>query len=93
MTKRDPHRAELHELATELAQPATAPRATGTVNPDADQPGPGAAFDAEKLIRELQGKLSEAADEVEDIVRAHPLAAVASALLLGILVGRMMGRR
>jgi ElaB/YqjD/DUF883 family membrane-anchored ribosome-binding protein len=93
MTKRDPHRAELRELATELARPAAEPHTTGTANAAGDQPDSEGAFDAEKLLRELQSKLSEAADDVEDIVRAHPLAAVASALLLGIVIGRIMGRR
>jgi len=93
MTKRDPHRAELRELATELARPAAEPRTTGTANASGDRPGAEGVLDAEKLLRELQSKMSEAADDVEDVVRAHPLAAVASALLLGIVIGRMMGRR
>jgi ElaB/YqjD/DUF883 family membrane-anchored ribosome-binding protein len=93
MTKRDLHRAELRELATKLARPAAEARTTTTANASGDQPGAEAALDVEKLLRELQGKLSEAVDDVEDIVRAHPLAAVASALLLGIVIGRMMGRR
>jgi ElaB/YqjD/DUF883 family membrane-anchored ribosome-binding protein len=44
-------------------------------------------------MRELQGKLSDAADDAEEIVMTHPLAAVASAFLLGIAIGRMVGRR
>jgi hypothetical protein len=93
MTKRNPHHAELRELATELARPAGGPRTTGTVDPAGDQPESEGVLDVEKLVPELQSKLCEAADDVEEIVRAHPLAAVASALLLGIIVGRMMGRR
>jgi ElaB/YqjD/DUF883 family membrane-anchored ribosome-binding protein len=37
--------------------------------------------------------LGDAADDAEQLLTAHPFAAVASALLLGIVIGRMMGRR
>ena len=93
MPKRDRHRAELRELASELARPAAQPRTTGAANASGDQANAEAALDVEKLLRELQSKLSEAADDVEHVVRVHPLAAVASALLLGIVIGRIMGRR
>ena len=58
-----------------------------------DQPDRTGDLEIEKLIRELQDKLSDAADDVEEIVMAHPIAVVASAFLLGIAIGRMMGRR
>jgi ElaB/YqjD/DUF883 family membrane-anchored ribosome-binding protein len=91
MTKPDPHRAELHALAAELAQPG-AGRALPADDDHAKPSGEGSA-DLEKLIGELQGKLSDAANDAEEIITAHPLAAVASALLLGIVIGRLMGRR
>ena len=89
MAKREPHRAELNELATELARP----RRHQAVPPTAPGDQPDRALEIEELIRELQGKLADAADDGEQLVTAHPFAAVASALLLGIVIGRMMGRR
>ncbi|MGD9925091.1 MAG: hypothetical protein AB7V13_27140 [Pseudorhodoplanes sp.] len=46
----------------------------------------------ERVLRELQDRLGEAADEAEDIVAAHPFASVAAAFLLGILVANVMSR-
>lgn len=91
MTKSPPHHAELHELATELARPAGPRRETDPPTASGDRPD--RALEIEQLVRELQSKLSEAAEEAEQLVAAHPLAAMASALLLGIVIGRMMGRR
>ena len=94
MAKRESHHAELGELAAELTRPARdrhhgADAATAT----GDQPDRDGALEFEELIRELENKLSDAADDVEEIVTAHPIAVVASAFLLGIAIGRMMGRR
>jgi ElaB/YqjD/DUF883 family membrane-anchored ribosome-binding protein len=47
----------------------------------------------ERTLRELQDKLSEAADEAEDMVAAHPYASVAAAFLLGILVANLLSRK
>jgi ElaB/YqjD/DUF883 family membrane-anchored ribosome-binding protein len=89
MSKSDPHRAELHELAAELARPADGRRSAGDRAAGASEE----SHDIEALLRELQDKLSEAASDAEEVVLAHPLAAVASAFLLGLVLGRMMGRR
>jgi hypothetical protein len=89
MAKRELRRAELNELATELARP----QRHQAVPPIASGDPPDRALEIEKLIHELQGKLGDAADDAEQLVTTHPLAAVASALLLGIVIGRMMGRR
>ena len=48
--------------------------------------------DIEHMLGELQERLSEAADEAEDVVAAHPFASVAAAFLLGILVANLMAR-
>jgi len=46
----------------------------------------------ERVLRELQDKLGEATDQAEDLVAAHPLASVAAAFLLGVLVANVMSR-
>ena len=92
MAKRKSHRAELNELATALARPAAGRRQEA--GPPAAAGGqPDRSLELEKLIRELQDKLTDAADDAERIVAAHPFAVAAAALLLGIVIGRMMGRR
>ena len=92
MAKREPHRAELNELASELARPVAGRRQQADP-PTASGDQPDRALEFEKVVRELQSKLTDAADDAEQLVVAHPFAAVASALLLGIVIGRMMGRR
>jgi ElaB/YqjD/DUF883 family membrane-anchored ribosome-binding protein len=46
----------------------------------------------ERVLRDLQDKLGETAEEAEDIVAAHPFASVAAAFLLGVLVANVMSR-
>lgn len=41
------------------------------------------------VLEELQTALSEAAGDGEEFIASHPLAAVASGFLLGVLVGRI----
>lgn len=87
MARKTPHRAELDELQAELASPAPG-RPGGADASDVGDAGP----DLAALLRELQDKLSEAAEDVEGIVVSHPLAAVAVALLVGIAIGRAVTR-
>lgn len=46
----------------------------------------------ERVLRDLQDKLGETAEDAEDIVAAHPFASVAAAFLLGVLVANFMSR-
>jgi ElaB/YqjD/DUF883 family membrane-anchored ribosome-binding protein len=87
MARKTPHRAELDELQAELASPASGRPGSADAS-DAGDAGP----DLAALLRELQDKLSEAAEDVEGIVVSHPLAAVAVALLVGIVIGRAVTR-
>jgi hypothetical protein len=87
MARKTPHRAELDELQAELASPASGRPGSADAS-DAGDAGP----DLAALLHELQDKLSEAAEDVEGIVVSHPLAAVALALLVGIVIGRAVTR-
>src|SRR5580692_5961768 len=97
MARKTPNRAELDELQAELASPPSGRRG-GADASDAKnaKPNRGAAadqpYDLAAMLRELQDKLSEAAEDVEGIVVSHPLAAVAVALLVGIAIGRAVTR-
>ena len=46
----------------------------------------------ERVLRELQDRIGEAADEAEDVIAANPFASVAAAFLLGVLVANFMSR-
>lgn len=46
----------------------------------------------ESVLGELQERLSGATDEAEEMIAAHPFAAVAAAFLLGVLVANFMSR-
>jgi ElaB/YqjD/DUF883 family membrane-anchored ribosome-binding protein len=46
-----------------------------------------------RLLDELKTQLTEATEDVEDIVTEHPLAAIGVAFALGIYLGRMLGHR
>lgn len=95
MARNDSLRAELDTLQAELTRPAVEPPGkVGTKHRNdrgsdrADTP----ALDIERVLHELESTLSAAAEDAEETVASHPLAAVGIAFLLGILVGRMSGR-
>jgi len=86
MSRKQTLRAELDELHAGLVQPAS-----GQAHISKDDI-PDWVKDLNKTGLELQAKFAEVAEDAEDIVSAHPLVAVATAFLLGVVVGRMMGR-
>jgi ElaB/YqjD/DUF883 family membrane-anchored ribosome-binding protein len=81
-------RREAHPAANAAAPPPEAVSAKPQDEAD--------SADAQKLGDELRELLHEAAgvfDEAEKNVAAHPTASVLSALLVGILIGRLTARR
>lgn len=50
------------------------------------------AADLEEQLRELSKALSEYTGSAEDFIAEHPLASVFGAFVLGVAIGRMMGR-
>jgi hypothetical protein len=95
MAAKKPRRAELDELAAELKGTAAGAGSSADALNSAGEPhaddGAG-AHDYRAILRDLERKLADAADDAEHIVVSHPLAAVAAAFLLGWLIGRMGGR-
>ncbi|MBL8907302.1 MAG: hypothetical protein JNM20_11555 [Rhizobiales bacterium] len=85
MARKRSVKSELGDLQAELHHAAGAEQAAGAAEP----PPPG---ESETVLRELESALGKAGEDAEDLVARHPLAAVAAAFLLGILVGRIMGR-
>lgn len=57
---------------------------------DAGEVPPSAAL--EEQLNELGRVLSEYSDSAEEIVAKHPLVAVGAAFVIGIAIGRLLGR-
>jgi ElaB/YqjD/DUF883 family membrane-anchored ribosome-binding protein len=62
------------------------------IAPDAPPEAAGPRVEIEGVLRELQERLSDAADDVEQTISANPFASVAAAFLLGVLVANVMSR-
>jgi len=99
MAKKDLHRAELAKLRAELAAPGPAggpplreAMSDTEAGPDCDAVEPNHIHDLAAMLHEAQDKLADTAEDVEDFVISHPLAAVAAAFLLGLALGRVVGR-
>lgn len=88
MARRRDMQAELARLKDDLVRDegqGQRPAAQADEKPDD-------GFGIESLLAEFQSYFSEATDEAEDLISAHPLAAVGCALALGILIGRYTRR-
>lgn len=79
--------AELASLRAELQQAADEPHLKAAAEAVSE-----AGAELEEKLAELRDLLADAGDETREIVAGHPLAAVAAAFLLGVVVGRMTGR-
>jgi len=82
-------RAELDELRAELARMREAPRMAKDEAhhaPDAEGAGLG------DQLAELNGLVQQMLDEAEETITDHPVATVAGALALGIVIGRLTAR-
>ena len=75
-------RAELDELRTEIGRM----RARQSGSPATEQPS---IPTLEAQIAELHGLVLKMLEDAEDTVAEHPVAAVAGALALGIVIGRL----
>ena len=82
------------------AKPASTDEAAGgavaraTASPPAIPPKPG---EDEQQVREqlseFAGEITEFFEQAQQNISAHPIESVAGALLIGILIGRLLGRR
>jgi len=69
------------------APPAAAPRAAAPVAESADE------RELRDQLRELAGEATSFFEDVEKNISTHPTQSVIGALLVGILIGRLLGRR
>lgn len=61
---------------------------TGAAPKDTDE-----EREAREQLREFVDELSKLAEEGSKNIAAHPIASMAGALVVGILIGRLLGRR
>ena len=83
MAKKKSVRAELGDLQSQLKH-------AGAKEADHAEPHP--RREADRIFAELESGLAKAGEEAEELVAAHPLAAIAAAFLLGLVAGRILGR-
>lgn len=82
-------RGELEELKAELARLRQAQPSAATT-PAGEAPEPEGGLGAQ--IGELNGLVQQMLDDAEEAVAEHPVATVAGALALGIVIGRLTAR-
>ncbi|MFO1121223.1 MAG: hypothetical protein U1F47_02705 [Hyphomicrobiales bacterium] len=85
MARRKTLRDELEELRSELA--SVKRPSSGGKEPEEDPDGP-----VETQLAELNRLVKSMIEEAEDTISDHPVATVAAALALGIVIGRLSAR-
>jgi len=84
------------ELAASQRQRAERPAATPSTQP-ISAPEPAGTSEEKRELRDQLGELANAVtgfiEEAEKEVAAHPAQSVVGALVVGILIGRLLGRR
>ncbi len=81
------------EIASSKRETPSSTASTGTAAP-ADRPADaGEEREAREQLREFVDELSKLVEEGEKNIAAHPIASMAGALVVGILIGRLLGRR
>jgi hypothetical protein len=88
MAAKNKLRAELDALAQAIAGAASPGDAAGAGAPADPDDGP----DFGKLIGDVEGAFATAAEDVEKIVAAYPLASLAVAFAIGLIAGRTLRR-
>lgn len=90
---------ELASLHAELSKPSRAaakakshPAKHKVQSEAAEEADASFAADLEEQLKELSKALSEYTGSIEDFIAEHPLASVLGAFVLGLAIGRMMGR-
>jgi ElaB/YqjD/DUF883 family membrane-anchored ribosome-binding protein len=86
-------RAELGKISDTGSRPRSeaAKREGGSDAAETEAPSAFTA-DLEEQLSELTKALSEYTGDVEDFIAEHPLASVLGAFVIGLALGRMMGR-
>lgn len=86
-------REELAASARERARAPAGPTGSGDDNAAAPSDAPDEETPIAGELRDLVDQITEFAEEAERTVSKHPTASVIGALFLGILIGRLIGKR
>ncbi|HEY4721827.1 MAG TPA: hypothetical protein VII92_08275 [Anaerolineae bacterium] len=92
MTGRGKLHAELDALKSEIKRSASGHDFEKTMRSESPCAEPSIHPDVDRMLRELQVRLVEVTEGVDEAIAAHPLASVGAAFLLGITVGRLTKR-
>jgi ElaB/YqjD/DUF883 family membrane-anchored ribosome-binding protein len=93
MARRREVHAELEELKDDLVRgEGGRGKAASKAVPNPDDDAEPSGLRLQHLLDEIESHLGHAAEETEDLISAYPLAAVASAFMLGLLIGRYTRR-
>ncbi len=94
---------ELKSLQDELAttkiersangEPAAAGHVIAPTTAPDTSPNPSQELELQGYLRQLAEEVTELFGEAEKSISTHPTQSVAGALVLGILIGRLLGRR
>jgi ElaB/YqjD/DUF883 family membrane-anchored ribosome-binding protein len=87
---------ELSASQRERASPTPSPAAAASGPAAAPSPPPQEAAEERALREQLRELVNEATtffEEAEKNIAAHPTESVVGALLVGVLIGRLLGRR
>jgi hypothetical protein len=85
---------ELSASQRERASPSAAPAVVASGSPPTPPPKEDAAeHELREQLRELMNEVTGFFEEAEKNVAAHPTQSVIGALLVGILIGRLLGKR
>jgi hypothetical protein len=87
----DALRADLHK-SLEFERETSATKRAPRKDNDPAAKALGARTEAEEQLRELGEVLSESTGSIEDFVKEHQLASTLAAFVLGVAIGRLMGR-
>jgi ElaB/YqjD/DUF883 family membrane-anchored ribosome-binding protein len=85
-------REELEKLKTEILAKHSAPAETGASGAKDDAAATGFAATVENQIGELNKLVKATLEDAETTVAEHPVATVAGAMALGIVIGRVSAR-
>ena len=90
MTARKTLRSELDELRAEMARLRETRAASAAADsPSGSEPDPGSI---REQFAELNRMVQQMIEDAEDAITDHPVATVAGALALGIVIGRLSAR-
>ena len=83
---------ELAQLSVQLKQRPKSPADERVTRAGDVEPARSTCDQLEIIVQEIRDVLAKQGEELDEVVASHPWAAVASAFLFGVVVGRLLPR-